>query len=431
MEKKRILIISGEAWQDNTNGGNVLTNLFGSMSDCFEYAQIYCNQNLPNNAVCKHYFHLSEAEILKAFFTRKPLGHKLTEQEFRQAEVCPEIPDTPLAAWARKLRFDIFYTLQDCMFYCSYWKTPALDDFIRQFNPDIVFAPLYYRIHMHLLDRYVSRLTGKKLVSYVSDDYYSYRQFSLSPVYWFNRWVLHKNIEATSKYIQLLYTMTREQLNEYRDALQVPMKILRKAANFDDTPPFKTTPNIPLKLLYGGNLIYNRWKTIAQIINALRSINRNEVLIQLYIYSQTPLTKRMQHALHDGRNSFFMGKVSAHDLEVQQATADILLHVESFDLRQRLVTRLSFSTKLVDLMHSARCIVAICWKESSPYKYLHTQDAAICIDHPSRIKNVLLRLLYNPTLLNTYAYKAWACGKRNHNKKEIIENLKNELCAIH
>lgn len=427
MEKKRILIISSEVWRDDINGGNVLSNLFGSFTDSFEFAQIYCNQNLPSNNVCTRYFQLSEAELIRSFFLRKSFGHELTAEEINKADEKAVVKDSPLIAVVKKLRFDVFYTIQNIMWLLSKWKTPELKKFILTFNPDIVFAPVYYGMHMHRLDRYVARLTGKKIISYIYDDIFSYRQYSLSPFFWLNRWLIHKSIIHTSKFLSLLYTMTREQLFEYQKALNVPMKVLKKTADFEQQPEFKTTLNTPLKLIYGGNLIYNRHKTLSDVVKVLKVINKNEVLAQLYIYSQTPCTPKLLKLLHDGQNSFFMGKVTTKELVEKYAGSDIVLHVESFDLKQRLLTRLSFSTKIIDLFHSARCIVAICWDGSSPYKYLRSQDAAICISRPSMIKDTLLRIIYAPSLINEYAYKAWQCGKRNHNAKEILEKFKQDL----
>lgn len=43
----KVLIISAKVWQDSTNGGNVLSNMFGGTN--FEIAQIYCNPGTPQN----------------------------------------------------------------------------------------------------------------------------------------------------------------------------------------------------------------------------------------------------------------------------------------------------------------------------------------------------------------------------------------------
>lgn len=425
--KRKILILSSEVWREESNGGNVLSNLFGPLTDEYDFAQIYCSPQLPNNKICSKYFHLSEEDMIGSCIKKKCFGHELLEEDLLESQVNKDVKESTLFSLIKNSHFAINYTFQDFLWRNSKWKTPELKKFILDFNPDIIFAPMYYGLHIHRLDRYVFELTGKKVVSYVSDDHLTLKQFSLSPIFWFNRLLLRKNVISTAKYYSLLYTMTQEQLDEYQPMLKVPMKILKKAANFENTPYIPEKSNNPLKVVYGGNLTCNRYKTLNKIVKALREINEKSVIAQLYIYTQTPITYKLKNLLHDGKNSFLMGKVSMNVLNKKYSEADVTLHVESFELKQRLLTKLSFSTKIIDLLHSARCIVAICWDKSSPYIYLESQDAAICISNPADIKTKLLQLIDHPDIMKEYAQKAWRCGKRNHNAKEVFIDLKKDF----
>jgi hypothetical protein len=67
MNNKRILIISGESWREDSNGGNVLSNLFSTFTDEYEFAQIFTNPAMPSNSICTKYFHISEGEVVKTF----------------------------------------------------------------------------------------------------------------------------------------------------------------------------------------------------------------------------------------------------------------------------------------------------------------------------------------------------------------------------
>jgi len=427
MSKKKILIISGESWRDESNGGNVLSNLFGSFTEDYEFAQIFTNPNLPSNKICTKYFHISEGEVVKAFLKNKPFGYELNQKKEKEKRknVIDKVPETNMFSVIKKIKLPILYTIQDFIWRFSKWKTPELKNFILDYNPDIIFAPMYYSLFLHRIDRYVAELTHKKLISYVSDDHLTFRHFSLSPFFWFNRFFLRKNVIATSKYYSLLYTMTDEQMDEYQEILKVPMKVLKKSADFDKKIQFKKAPNKPIKMIYGGNLIYNRYKTLGFLASVLRDINKDGVKIELDIYTQTPISNRLKRILHDGKSSFLKGKVSMRVLNEEYSKADIVLHVESFDLKQRLITRLSFSTKIIDLFHSAKCILAICWEDSSPFRYLKKEDAAICISDVKKIKEELLLLINDPKKIKEYSLKSWECGLRNHNFKEVNEDFKN------
>lgn len=427
MNRKRVLIISEEGWRNEDNGGNVLSNLFGPLTDEFEFAQIYCRPVMPDNEVCHKYFHLSVVDMMRSVLKFKKFGYAFIYKRNEQA-IDAKTSENAKKAWLKlkQYQWGIFFLIRDLLFWMSRWRTKELRDFIMEYNPDIIFAPMYGSVYMHLIDRYVAKLTGKKLISYVSDDHLSYRQYSWSPIYWFNRLRLKKEIIKTSKYYSLLYTMTDEQKTEYEPILNVPMKILKKAKPFK-TAYFQEELHKPIRLIYGGNLSANRSQTLGAIREALQNININGKVAELVIYTQSHINSRIHKLLHDGENSFLMGEVSLEELTCQYYKSDILLHVESFNLQPRLQTRLSFSTKLIDLMHACRCVVAICWEESSPYRYLKRNDLAYCISSENEIESALKNLFENPYLISDYAHRAWDFGALYHNTEVVENELRSDL----
>lgn len=432
--KKRILIVSSEPWRDEISGGNVLTNLFSGFVDEYEFAQVYTNSQLPSNLVCKSYFHLSEGAMFGSLKRRSPFGKALYFENYpKNNPVCrasEDITKSGFFSFARKLRWDIMQTIRYTFWRYSNWKTPELAKYLLDFNPDVIFAPLCYDLHVLRLHRYIAQLTGKKLISYVYDDHLSLKQFSLSPVYWLNRFILHFTVIRTAKSYCLLYSMTQEQINEYEPILNVRMKLLKKVGDFSRDEPKMEKLNDPLKIIYGGNLFYNRDRMLQKVFNAIRKININEVKIQLFVYTQATLTAKLRNMLHDGRSSFLMGKVSSEELTKIYSESDLALHVESLGLKQRLITRLSFSTKIIDLMAAGRCLVAICWEKSSPFRYLKAEDAAICISNPVDIQIRLQQLVDNPGLVREYGLKSWKYGKENHDIQIITKDLKYDFATF-
>ena len=91
------------------------------------------------------------------------------------------------------------------------WHTKQLDDFVLTFNPDVIFAPCYGNHYMLRLTRIVFNLTKKPVISYISDDFYTNRQYRFSPLYWMNHFLLRKHVRQTIPYYKLMYTMTEEQ----------------------------------------------------------------------------------------------------------------------------------------------------------------------------------------------------------------------------
>ncbi len=211
---------------------------------------------------------------------------------------------------------------------------------------------------------------------------------------------------------------------DYTRKFGVPTSTLFKSGSFYGE--FISKPHIePFKLVYAGRLYCNRWKTLAAIGNALKEINADGIKMTLDIYTQEKPGKAQLKALSPNKYLRINGRVSSAELVHIYRQADIALHVESFDKKYRYATRVSFSTKIIDLMESSCAIMAICWDKHAGYQYLKKHDAAICVADVENIKPELVQIVNNQELINLYAQKAWNCGKNNHNRDLIHSEIRN------
>ena len=64
-----------ETWKNDTNGGNVLSNIFKGFEA--EFAQIYCSTGYPDNNICKKYFQITDAMAIQNILHRTPMGRKI------------------------------------------------------------------------------------------------------------------------------------------------------------------------------------------------------------------------------------------------------------------------------------------------------------------------------------------------------------------
>ena len=410
----KILVVSLDVWRDDKNASNVLSNIFSGVEA--EFAQIYCTPGSPSNNLCRRYYQITDAMLISNLFTGRSVGKTLQFADYPKDDTAGQAADKENKAFYgffRRHRFPIFYAAQELVRKLANWKNDSLKNFIDEFDPDIIFAPCYASHYMLSLDRYVAELTKKPVVSYVFDDVYSLRQFSLSPVFWLNRFLLRRNIRKTFPYYKLTYTMTEAQRQEYQAAFRCNMKILCKGIDVSAIPR-KEKVSQPIRMIYAGNIIYGRWKTLSAIAAALQKINQGGVRLVLDIYTANELSERQRALLHDGVNSVVHSVIPLAELKQRYRESDIALHVESFDLKYRLLTRLSFSTKIIDCLASGCAIIAIGWRKQAGYHYLQQQDAAICIDDTSEIYHKLLAIADDPGLIKEYAQKAYDCSVHNH-----------------
>ena len=413
----RVLILSLEVWQEGTNGGNVLSNMFKDTG--MEFAQIYCSPGHPQNDICLKYYQMTDSMVIHNLLRHKEIGKAFLLQPAGDAE--PELkaeqPNAQFYSFFKAHRLGVFYAAKSIAWNLSNWKHAGLGRFIQDFEPDIVFAPCYGDVFMQKLTRYVADLTGKKVISYISDDSYTLRHFSLSPYFWIHKFCVRHQLRKTFPYYSLVYTMTQTQKQQCEKDLHANMKILMKSVSFGAIPE-KTSVAYPIRIVYAGGVYLNRWKTLGMVADGIRKVNRDGLKYQLDIYTGNDCTAEMREKLHDGVNCFLHPAVSQDALREIYQSSDIALHVESFDLKNRLAVRMSFSTKIVDCLSSGCAVMAICDAKQGGMVYLREEDAAICISERSGIYDVLESLARNPQQIVDYARKAKQCCMRNHDQEK-------------
>ena len=414
-----ILIVSYEAWRDTNNGGNVLSNIFSAFPDA-NIAQIYCSGELPQNAVCQNYFQICESMLLK--------GHKGSALEKRSYELaCTDQQDPVENKVKSRIPFflrELALLTRELVWTLSNWRTKELDEFVRDFEPDVIFAPCYSYFHVSKLALYVKGLVKCPMISYISDDNYSLKQLRVSPSFWINRLITRKWIRRLFSECTFVYTMTELQKQEYEALLKRPMKVLCKSASFSGD---EKEIGAPIKLIYAGGLYLNRWKVLAKLADALRAINQEVIQAELHIYSGSKLSPRRTKLLNDAKNTFLHDVIPYQELEKRYKNSDIAIHVESFDLKNRLITRLSFSTKIIDCMNSGCAILAIGPNTQAGISYLKKNDAAICVTRINELLPTVKEVIDHPELLCAYAERARFLGKKNHQKEAIEKSVRQDF----
>lgn len=427
----KVLILSAEVWRDDTNGGNVLSNVIKGLNA--DVAQVFCNPGEPDNILCKKYYQMTDRMVINGFFGHKPIGQEIIYEDYprnrkKDADMA-EQPNKKMYSFFHNHRLGIFYFARNFLWNHSNWKNDGLKKFIDDFAPDIIFAPCYGSKFMLSLTRFVAERTGKRVISYISDDSYTLKQFRFSPYFWLNRFSVRRQMRKTFPYYSLVYTMTDTQKEQCERDFGAKMKILRKSWDAEKIPD-KLSVGSPIKLVYAGGTYLNRHQTLGKIAQAIKNINRDGVKLTLDIYTANEITKKLSKLLDDGVNSKIHEAVSRDELIKIYAESDIALHVESFKLRNRLEVRMSFSTKIVDCLASGAATMAVCDPLQGGFRYLKEKDAAICVQSLSEIEGTLRDLCENPDKILYYAKRAKECVRENHDEAKTEQMLREDFAAL-
>jgi hypothetical protein len=429
----RILLITDEVWDENKYTNSVLTNWFSDFPA--EIANIYLAFGIPNNKSCKKYFQVTDIMMFRSIFTKKKAGIPFVldtdEEKVKKNSVIipPEKENSRIYSFIKSIATESIRLIKDYLWLLGKYNEESLTIFIQEFKPDIIFSLRYASRKVLKFERLIAKITEIPLVVFTGDDEYTLKQLRVSPIFWYRRILLRKDLRKIIPIYRKYYMLSASQASFYRKILNIETSVLMKCGTFSDA--FTEKPvNKPIKLVYAGRLYCNRWKTLMQIKKSLEIINKGKIRMILEIYTKDKVTKYQKKMLEDGCNSFLKPPVSAEELKNIYKKADIALHVEAFDLKNRLLTKYSFSTKIIDCLVSSCAILAICPKDHPGYQYLKENDAAICVGHPNEIYRVLKDILLNKNKLLIYQKKAWALGVKNHQKANVMEFLYQDFVHI-
>lgn len=430
MKKKiKVLLLLSESWNDKIYPNNNLTNWFADFEN-IEIRTISGSSILPDNQCCKEYFLISETDMIKSFFSSVKAGKKYT-LTYKETKEKNHIDKSENKYVKQKFSGEIARLFRDIVWRYGKYNLEELNNFICEFNPDIVFSQRMGSVKMCRLEKTVMSVTDSPFVMYSGDDEFSLQQLSFSLIYWIRRFWTRNWLKKTVPYCKLFYSMSKRQMEEYKNKFNVKTKFLVKCGIFNEQKVHKKVFT-PIRIIYAGKLYCNRWKTLKLIADSIKKINEEnkKILIQLNIYTGDKITQRQNKFLNDNKNSFIHDKVSANKLTELYNFSDIVLHVESFDMKNKLLTKDSFSTKVIDCMSSGCAIMAVCWEKQSAFKYLAENDITLTASSEKEINILLNKIINKPDMISEYSKKVFEFGKIHHNKLKIQTDIYNDFTEI-
>lgn len=414
---KHILITSIPSWNQKT-GSNTFSSLFESF-DSNDLANLYIQSSLPDSDVASRYFNISERKVMRSVFNR----NVITGQEVLKEEVCCNGQEnSKTSARLLRHRWRIFLWMREIVWLLGKWKSKELDDFLKDFQPEVLLFPIESYLYFNRINEYVIKYCKpKKVIGYLWDDNFTYKQHPYSIFHRIERYFLRKQVRALVANCTNVLAISPKMKEECDREFCVDSILLTKPI-FAQSEFVPYNPGAPIHMLYTGKLIIGRDKTIVEVVKAIQKVNAEGQKVVLDVYSNTELSKKMKQAIEVSGCCQLHAPVPQQEVLKLQKEADILLFVESMSNRD-LTARLSFSTKLTDYFSAGKCIWAIGNRDLGPISYIESEKAGLVSWDKESIERVLLSMVENPTLVTEYAKCAADCGKKNHDKGIIEQRL--------
>ena len=425
----RILVISRTPWRKDNSFGNTYSNFFCNM-DNVEIANIYLGDGIPDpdNRNVISYYCLSEEKLAKSLLTRKmnsSVGGKIDPKE--AGEKVTDITVASSQSKYKKLlkiakiqRWNILFSIREFIWKHGKYDKQAVLKYVKEFDPDIIFLSFYYAEYVSNFALFLKDHFDIPMVSEAAIDIYTLKQISFDPVFWFHRFAVRKVVRETAAKSEFLYVISQKQKEDYERLLHKECRVLYKGVDPDRKEFEYSGTSGAIKYLFTGNISSNRWKGLSLLARAIKKHNAG----QLDIYTATPITSKMKAALS---NCNIHPPVTSEEVLKLQNEADVLVHVESFDLRSKLSVRYSISTKVMDYISTERCILAIGPDDVASIEFIKDNDVGIVANNNQQIETIVLNLLNNPDLLMKNAHKCRDYVTRRKSEKSLQKYLYDGL----
>jgi len=367
----KILVISNNPFSNCFNNGKTLESLF-SWASKDNLAQLFFHDAFnPDLDFCNNYFKVSDKEILRNLFNRNACGRIIE----KNVVSCPEGKQYKTSSVLSSLQ-----CFRDILWKMGYRnkKRALLHEWVLNFAPDCIFFVGGNCGFAHGIALDIAELCRAKLYSYFTDDYIIYPKYKniLKNV---QRERLKRIYDTTIEASSCCFVIGEMMALEYSKYYKRQFFPIMNSVPIIDFPP-KPCDN-EFVISYFGNLSLNRWKMIIRFAQLLNCV-KGQACIVLRVYSTSIPDKHVKE-LFSINDIHYMGMVLGDDYREALINSDMLLHIESDNLYDKSLTRLSVSTKLPEYMVTCRPIIAYGPKEVASMALLSDNNIGYVLNSES------------------------------------------------
>ena len=425
--KPRVLVTTVPSWSSR-GGSDTMSSLMMDYG-AENVASLYIRADKSDSPAASRYFHIFENAVLKSIIYRGvKTGVSFQPEDIKIDESTSEM-ETEKATYRKAGKFNrsMLMLFREVIWKLGKWKSPEMVSFLNDFNPEVLFCPIEGYIHFNSINEYIIKKYHPRVVGIIWDDNFTFKQEPYNFWHQVHRFWLRRSVKRMIKKCDTVFALSPKMKEEVDKEFCIQSELLTKPIfNKGVFQPYE--PQIPIRVLYTGKLIIGRDKTVAEVVDAIREINKDGQKIVLDIYTNTELTPDMEARINVPGCCNLHAPIPQSEVFKKQAEADVLLFAESLSDKSK-TARLSFSTKLTDYFSAGKCVWGVGNTDLGPIDYLRTEDAGLVSTDKESIIQVITSIANTPAIVSEYAKKAYDCGVRNHDAQTIINKLYKAFMA--
>lgn len=417
----KVLIVSHNPVTTQNNMGKTFLSLFS----CFErqeLCQLYIYPTLPNQDRCAAFYRITDKEVLQSLGRFRRPGGRIDRSQISEVQGLYEDERDEAVYRDRKNKSPLRRMLRDAMWKCSGWYSPDLRSWLEEQQPEVIFVAPGVAKFLYDMALKISKRRHIPLVTYICDEYYFVKK-PRGLAEKLRLGLLRRKIEQLMARTAHLTVICDELKQAYSQRFRVETTTLMTGAS---APPVDT-PRLcpaPRTISYFGNIRLGRYRSLAQIGQALDDINAQEGTdYRLKIYTSEK-DSQILAAFQGLRSVELCGFVTGADFQRTFAEAELLLHTEDFDPDSIDAVRHSVSTKIADSLASGIPLLAYGPAEVASMGHLLRNGCAITATSPEALRPMLLRAFDDETVRTETVGRALAVAKGCHDSAVTSRRLR-------
>jgi glycosyltransferase involved in cell wall biosynthesis len=416
----RILIVSHNSFSKVDNNGKTLESIFRSFSK-ENLAQVFFTENKnPDFDFCNNYFRIADIEVLKSLLKGfSDCGIVLAEEQKNLNKNVNNIEKGSKLFRYAKSKVDHMVLFRDLLWSFNSWKSKPFLDWSSGFKPDVIFYVGGNFGFSHNIARFLFKHLEVPLVTYFTDDYLIYPK-NKNLLDSIQRIRMKKFYAKTVQQSSLCFAIGDLMAEEYSSHFCKEFLPIMNSIEKQEYYPYLEKQGVVFS--YFGGLHLNRWKMLIRLANSL-SIG------SLNVYS---IEKPSEEILIEfaKANIKYIGAVEGTDLKNAILGSDVLLHVESDDLYNRTLTKLSVSTKIPEYLMSGRLVLGFGPEEVASMKILSDNKIGVVIASSISddcLKSELIKIVLDFELRKRIGLQGYDYACENFDNKMIANRFKERV----
>lgn len=425
MNYPKVLVVANNSFSLTNSNGRTLGGFFiGWPKE--KLAQFCISTDGPNYELCDNYYCLTDKSMLDAcIHWRKPR---------REILKC----NTPVEQLKniRGIKKTAFHVLiRNFIWLSRKWNNKDLDQWIKEFNPDIVMLQSGDSAFMLDIALEISKKRQIPLMVFNTEGYYFSKHnyypkgvcdFIFFPLY---QTLYKRKFRSLMKNVKFsIYgnTLLKEDYDKEFKGNSIVLYTSSVLSENKDTfnqehPSFS----------YLGNLcIDDRPTALIEVGDVLQSINK-----QYYLDVYGKATLEIEHMFRSHPGIRYHGFVSYQDVVRIMNASDVLFHAEGQQERWKECLRYGFSTKIADSLASGKSFVLYSSPDIACAHYIKETGAGWFASNKKDLEEVLRTIIFDKVERNRRLENARNVVKNNHsvekNRAKFYKCVLKIACNVH